>query len=276
MSGPKPSICIVHGAWHHPAYYQPLVDALQKLGHETICPRLPSCSDGFSYKNSFADDVSCIRRNVTELIEAGKEVVVVMHSYGGVVGTEALFELGWEHRKAEGKAGGVKRMIYMTAFIPQMGQSLAGIFGGGLPPFIQVKVLSRFEVLSERPVILKIMQDDENLLLIPDPAPWFYNDLSPEDADYWAKQIVIHPKPAQFTPVKREAYRGKDNKNAIPVTYIRCENDTALIPDVQQMMIDAITKSGIEVSVERCRGSHSPFLSIPDVTAGIVGKVALA
>lgn len=74
--------------------------------------------------------------------------------------------------------------------------------------------------------------------------------------------------------MKHEAYRGENNRNAIPVTYIRCENDTALIPDVQQMMIDAITQSGVEVSVEHCQGSHSPFLSIPDVVAGIVGRVA--
>ncbi|KAK2755935.1 hypothetical protein FQN54_005731 [Arachnomyces sp. PD_36] len=255
MSNPKPSICIIHGAWHHPAYYQPLVDALQNRGHETICPRLPSCTEGFSYENSLAEDVACIRRNVTELIDAGKEVVAIMHSYGGVVGTEALFELGLEHRESIGKVGGVKRMVYMTAFIPQVGQSLAGIFGGGLPPFIEVK-------------------DDENLLLIPDAAPFFYNDLSPEDAEYWSKQIVKHPKPAQFTPIKHEAYRAQNKKNAIPVTYIRCEKDTALIPDVQQMMIDTITKSGIEVSVEHCEGSHSPFLSIPEVVAGIVERVA--
>lgn len=140
MSGTKPSICIVHGAWHHPAYYQSLVDALQKLGHETICPRLPSCSDGVSYENCFAEDVNCIRRNVTELIDAGKEVVVLMHSDGGVVGTEALHGLGLEKNKAVGKAGGVKRMVYLSAFIPQVGQSLADIFGGGLPPIIQVKV----------------------------------------------------------------------------------------------------------------------------------------
>lgn len=77
---------------------------------------------------------------MTGLIDAGKEVVVVMHSYGGVVGTEALHGLGLENRKTAGNAGGVKRMIFLTAFIPQLGQSLAGIFGGKLPPFIEVKV----------------------------------------------------------------------------------------------------------------------------------------
>lgn len=58
------------------------------------------------------------------------------------------------------------------------------------------------------------------------------------------------------------------------MTYIRCENDAALVPDVQQMMIDAITQSGIEVTVEHCQGSHSRFLSMPHVVAGIVGRVA--
>ena len=136
----KPSICIIHGAWHHPAYYQPLVDSLTGLGHETICPRLPSCSEGVSLENSFAEDVACIQSNVSKLVDTGKEVVVLMHSYGGVVGTEAISGFGIEERKAGGKVGGVKRLIYMTAFIPQKGQSLAGIFGGGLPPFIDVKV----------------------------------------------------------------------------------------------------------------------------------------
>ena len=70
------------------------------------------------------------------MINEGKEVVVLMHSYGGIVGTDAIYNLSVTERAMHGMPGGVKRLIYMCAFIPQKGQSLAGIFGGMLPPWI--------------------------------------------------------------------------------------------------------------------------------------------
>lgn len=61
---------------------------------------------------------------------------MLTHAYGGVVGTDALYGLSTSERARQGLKGGLKRLIYMCAFIPHKGQSLAGIFGGGLPPYI--------------------------------------------------------------------------------------------------------------------------------------------
>lgn len=144
MTREKPTILLVHGAWHHPAYYKPLIDALKSRNFEAHCPRLPSCTANgemeTSPASSFPEDVALIRSTVADLVGSGKEVIAVLHSYGGIVGTEALHGLSLDEMTGAGQRGGVKRMVYMAAFVPRKGQSLAGIFGGRLPPFIDVKV----------------------------------------------------------------------------------------------------------------------------------------
>lgn len=105
-------------------------------------------------------------------------------------------------------------------------------------------------------------------MTVPDPAPCFFNDLPPEEAAAWAKKLVVHPKSAQFDPISHEAYRSS------PATYIVCEQDAALIPMVQEMMIENVRKAGVDISVERIPASHSPFLSMPEETANRVLRVA--
>ncbi|KAJ5978792.1 hypothetical protein N7501_002134 [Penicillium viridicatum] len=233
----RPTILVIHGAWHHPDFYATFCKAFEELGYETICPRLPTCNDAIPSTKKLADDVTLIRQTAQSLLDSGKPVIAVMHSYGGVVGTEALHGLA------------IKQLIYMTAFVPPAGNSLAGMFGGRLPPFITV-------------------DEERALLTVPDPATWFFNDLPPADAAAWAKKLVVHPKSAQFDPVTYEAYQ------TIPTTYIVCEKDVALIPMVQEVMIDTVRKAGVTVDVERLPASHSPFLSMPEETAKLVLKIA--
>ncbi|CAG7999215.1 hypothetical protein PENNAL_c0094G01900 [Penicillium nalgiovense] len=236
-SDTRPSILVIHGAWHHPDFYATFCKAFEDLGYETICPRLPTCNNDAPPTKKLADDVSLIRRTAQSLLDSGKTIIAVMHSYGGVVGTDALHGLA------------IDQLIYMTAFVPRTGNSLAGMLGGRLPPFITVN-------------------DERDLLTVPDPASWFFNDLSPTDAAAWANKLVFHPKSAQSDPITHEAYR------TIPTAYIVCEKDAALIPMVQEMMIENVRKTGVNVEVERLPASHSPFLSMPEETANLVLKIA--
>lgn len=57
------------------------------------------------------------------------------------------------------------------------------------------------------------------------------------------------------------------------MSYIVCENDAAVPVAVQQMMADAIVEAGVPVTVERINASHSPFLSMPQVTAETIMKI---
>lgn len=64
----------------------------------------------------------------------------VLHSYGGIVGSEAVHEsFGKQARRGNGKSGGVVALLYMTAFVLPKGDSLASA-RGPTPPFITEKV----------------------------------------------------------------------------------------------------------------------------------------
>lgn len=84
----------------------------------------------------------CIRSELTTLIDdEGENVVVAMHSCGGIVGTEAV-DAAWnkQSRQAKGQPGGVLRLLYLCAFVLPPNASLASGFGGQIPPLIETQV----------------------------------------------------------------------------------------------------------------------------------------
>lgn len=67
-------------------------------------------------------------------------MILVMHSYGGMVGTEAVTEeMSKIYRRKKGLKGGVVKLLYMAAFLLRKGESLATPLGGELPAFIPVE-----------------------------------------------------------------------------------------------------------------------------------------
>lgn len=80
------------------------------------------------------DCVALIRSTASSLVDDGKKIIDLMHSDGRVVGPDALDELGVQARANTGVPGRVKRLVHMCAFIPQIGQYLAGVLGEKLSP----------------------------------------------------------------------------------------------------------------------------------------------
>ena len=72
---------------------------------------------------TLAEDAMYFNGILTGLCDAGKDVVVLGHSYGGSVLTESVRNLT---EKAEGR-GRVVGMIYMTALVPKVGQVIGSI-----------------------------------------------------------------------------------------------------------------------------------------------------
>ena len=62
-----------------------------------------------------------------KLADEGKNVILLAHSYGGVPVTESTKGLRKEERQAQGKKGGVVSLAYMTALVPAVGTSAAGV-----------------------------------------------------------------------------------------------------------------------------------------------------
>lgn len=137
MTTSKPSIVLIPGAWHRPKHYSPLLDALSSAGYDVHGVNLRSVGAPTPVKD-LGPDVAAVNEVVEPLVEQGKEVIAIMHSFGGIIGTESLGAFGKKAREAEGKKGGVTKLVYMTAYIPPLGGSVLDEAGGELPEvFIQ-------------------------------------------------------------------------------------------------------------------------------------------
>jgi pimeloyl-ACP methyl ester carboxylesterase len=109
----KPTIVMVPGAWHKPSVYSEVAAALEKHGYPTVSLALPSVGAIPPHKD-FNGDVAAIRNCVTELVSDGKEVVLVVHSYGGFPGGEAPKGLGKKECEVKGLKGGVIRYVVIN------------------------------------------------------------------------------------------------------------------------------------------------------------------
>lgn len=139
MAAQQPTILFIPGAWHFPAGFNAVRELLKPLGYPTEAVAHPSI--GAEPPNTtLDDDIANTRAEILKLVEAGKKVVVVAHSYGGIVGSSAVEDLGFNQRKAIGKEGGVINFVYMAAFALPKGCSPRYVFRDTVAPWMVFKV----------------------------------------------------------------------------------------------------------------------------------------
>ncbi|KAH8881127.1 alpha beta-hydrolase [Thozetella sp. PMI_491] len=247
----RPTILMVHGSWHPPEFYKTQLDLIETHDFPTACPRQPSV--GALPPIGLMEDAQAIQHQLKELIEVeGKDVIVVGHSYGGVVTSQAVDPtFGKKARTEQGKPGGVIHLLFVTAWIVPLGESLGSMLGSPLqlPPFIPTK--------------------ENGMCMMLDPETRFYNDLSPAEQKKWASQLVECPAVAQLTAITQAAYLH------YPSTYLFCDNDQGIPLFLQEQMVaDAEAVSGRAFRHEHCSAGHSPFLSQPDTILKVIEKIA--
>lgn len=128
MHAQKPVLVFIPGAWHTPEYFTDVINKLKVHEYETHALLLPSV--GGAGIITATDDAAFIRKTTTSLVNEGKDVLMVMHSYGGIPGTESTKGLLKKEREIEGKKGGIVGLVYMTAFLLPEGQSVGSFLGG--------------------------------------------------------------------------------------------------------------------------------------------------
>ena len=115
----KPTILLVGGAWHTAEYLDPLLKVFEIADYPTIALGLPSVGAN-PPATDFSVDVKAIRHQATRLIAEDKEIIAVLHSLGGIPGTEALHGLG---KATGGDTGGVVALVYIASMVPKAGNS---------------------------------------------------------------------------------------------------------------------------------------------------------
>src|SRR5215469_6679400 len=99
----KINIVLVHGLWADASSWSKVTPILQDAGHKVVAVELPL--------HSAADDIATVKRAIDL---AGGPVILVGHSYGGFIITNA----GYNNPN-------VKGLVYVAAFAPREGQSVS-------------------------------------------------------------------------------------------------------------------------------------------------------
>ncbi|KAI9831459.1 MAG: hypothetical protein M1819_005058 [Sarea resinae] len=231
VSTAKPTIVFCPGAWHLPQGFDAVRAQLAERGFESEAVALPAVGAEPPTK-TFADDVAAVRSQVQELADQGKAVIVIMHSYGGLVGADAVQDLGHAQRAKAGQKGGVIMMVYMSAFVGQKGKSVLDMLGGQYLPWMKV---------------------DGDYCFAETPENIFYHDLAAPEQEKWIS-LLRHTCTQVYTaPVAYEPWHD------IPCMFLFCENDQAIALPIQELMAAGMG----DITTFRCAASHSPFLSMP-------------
>jgi pimeloyl-ACP methyl ester carboxylesterase len=119
----KPTLFFVHGACVRDAswWWGRMVDPLEELGIATVAVPLPSCGEAGAELGDLYDDVEACREAIAAV---DGPVVLLGHSYGGMVITEA----GADER--------VARLLYLTSVMADEGQSQGTLTEGEPAPWL--------------------------------------------------------------------------------------------------------------------------------------------
>lgn len=124
-----PTIVLVPGAFHVVSAMDLLSEQLKEAGFSTHSFGLITVGQA---QLTAQDDAAAFTTEVLlPLIEGdGKDIVLYLHSFAGFVGSAAIQGLSKAERLAAGKHGGILGLIYQSAFIPKVGDTMLQILGG--------------------------------------------------------------------------------------------------------------------------------------------------
>jgi pimeloyl-ACP methyl ester carboxylesterase len=186
-SAGRPTLLLVHGAWHRPSSWSKLQDALASRGYRTDTVGLPSAGLEPVPSAGMYDDAAVIRRKVDSM---DGPVVVVAHSYGGVPVTQGV-----------AGAANVTGLIYLSAYMLDGGESMFSFHDAAVPA----------RVTGVIPVI-------------DDPGTSLYGDVPDQDRAGAISQLVHQSMLSFVDTVTEVAWRGIEsayvlceNDQAVPM-----------------------------------------------------------
>lgn len=223
---PVKNVVLVHGAFADGSGWRRVVDILARDGYAVSVVQEPL--------TSLADDVAATRRVVD--LQQGP-VILVGHSYGGVVITEA------------GNAPNVAGLVYIAAFIPDKGESAVSLLSTAAPANNDMRAT----------------KDDFLYIDTAAFAADFAADLPPTDANFMAHSQAMLAKVAGGAPVTTAAWHQKKSWALVAT------NDHNINPDLERTMAKRAGSETIEVAA-----SHAVYVSKPEEVARLIERAAKA
>lgn len=254
MSTSKPEIVISGGGWHTPDSYAPLCTALESRGFNVHVPLHPTMNGSRPPIGDLIADSDAFRQVVTGLVDAGRSVVVIMHSYGGQVGTNSLIGLGVEARKQQGLSGGVIKLIYLAAQALQKGQS-------------GTTLAQDARRTANLAMVIDFAEDGTCIHLKPQsflsPAP----GLPEEEIEKFLATLGRWYGRCIAQPLQHCAWQ------EIPMAYIHTLNDVAFPLHYQRTIVERIRATGRDIQTFELESGHCPTWTMPEELATLVKQI---
>lgn len=251
----KPVIIFSHGAWHVSAHYLLLEKELEGRGYTVVNNNHPSSNNKTPSKASIQDDFDQFRSTTLSYLTAGKDVVVVMHSFGGIVATHALVSLGPDEIEShpDKPRGRVLSLVYLCAFLPK--------FEGSLEDVQEVSPPKWLTIDPARGVACLVAEHVNECL---------YNDLT-SDQQKWALSQTVPLPLSVFAGAQIGTTPRMPPYKTIPTTYIVCDEDKGVPTAGQEMMIARVKKElDVDLKQIHLNAGHSAFISMPGAVADII------
>ncbi|KAG9495401.1 hypothetical protein J7337_013647 [Fusarium musae] len=235
-----PTIFIVPGFYEGPTVFQPLTGSLNERGFKTVITTISSTGKTPPGNPNMDDDIANIAKDLAPVVEeAGEEgVVAVMLSAGGFIGSGALKGLTFKARQDTGKAGGVKKLVFIAAGVAPEG------FEQGPMPFFD-------------------HHESNGTHSCKDPRNLLYSDFSDEEANKWLPGLQNQADRGWATALQYCGWR------EVPSVYIICEGDKLLPADIQEQFVGL---AGSEIV--RVGAGHMVQLSQTEKLADIIASHA--
>ncbi|PYI11019.1 alpha/beta-hydrolase [Aspergillus sclerotiicarbonarius CBS 121057] len=194
-----PTILFVPGFWEGPTVFDPVSTLLTADGFTTEIAVLPSTGTTSPGNPSMADDIAAVRTHLEKIVQRWEEVILVLHSAGGFLGSAAMEGLS----KSAVRKGGVVKIVFLSGAVFPEGYEHQPL------PFAVVEGGAMYCAQPE--------------VLLLDDVP------EPEKAQWLAK---LKPQPAQGWDGTVPYTGWKD----VPSVYLVCEGDKALPAGLQEQL----------------------------------------
>lgn len=220
------TVVLVHGGWVDGSGWEGVYRILRQHGYTAAVVQNPT--------TSLADDVAATKRVIAS---QNGPVILVGHSYGGAVITEA------------GNDPKVQSLVYITGFAPDKGESVSTLIqnpppGAPVPPILPPQ--------------------DGYLLLDKTKFPVsFAADLDAEKAAFMADSQLPWGVGALTGTISEPAWKTKRS------WYLVATQDRMIPPEAQRFMSKRMGAKVVEVA-----GSHAVYVSQPEAVAALIEQAA--
>jgi pimeloyl-ACP methyl ester carboxylesterase len=267
MSNLPTTLVFVPGSWHKPTCYNKVTKILQEK-HKLKCVAITLPSTTGNPAATFKDDIDAAREAISSETNDGRDVVVIAHSYGGMVGNSAIKDYTRPRDAVDSSSTPLSTSApagdTQLSQTPTVGHVIGLILIASGFTLTGLSFMDPF--LGHPPPSWRVNKETGYADLVTPARELFYHDLPAEEADYWASQLTPQSLKALFEGGEF-SYAGWMD---VPAWYIGTVEDRGLPVAAQRMTVGMAREMGCTVVHRELNTSHSPFLSQPEETVGLV------